>query len=64
MSLTGKTILVGITGGIAAYKTCEIVRSLVKLNANVKVVLTENAKEFVTKTTLQTLSKNPVYCEQ
>lgn len=64
MILNGKTILIGITGGIAAYKICELIRNLVKLGANVKTVVTPSAKEFVTETTLRTLTKNPVYCEQ
>lgn len=64
MPLSGKKILVGITGGIAAYKTCELIRALVKLNAEVKAVLTPSAKAFVTETTLMTLTKNPVYVEQ
>ena len=63
-NLSGKKILVGITGGIAAYKTCEIIRGLVKLGAEVKAVISPNAREFVTETTLRTLTKNPVYCEQ
>lgn len=58
--LNGKTILVGITGGIAAYKVCELIRMFVKNGANVKVVATENSLNFVTKLTLQTLSQNPV----
>lgn len=64
MALSGKKILLGITGGIAAYKCCELIRAFVKLNADVKVVLTSSAKEFITETTLRTLSKNPVYVEQ
>jgi len=64
MTLSDKKILVGITGGIAAYKTCELIRSLIKLNAEVKAVITPAAKEFVTETTLRTLTQNPVYCEQ
>lgn len=64
MPLSGKNILVGITGGIAAYKTCELIRNLVKLNACVKAVMTPSAKEFITETTLRTLTKNPVYSEQ
>lgn len=64
MVLSGKKILVGITGGIAAYKTCDLIRRLVKLNADVRAVITPAAREFVTETTLRTLSKNPVYCEQ
>ena len=64
MSLSGKKILVGITGSIAAYKTCELIRALVKLGAEVKAVMTENAKEFITETTIMTLTKNPVYSNQ
>lgn len=64
MKLKGKKILLGITGGIAAYKMCDFARSLIKLGADVKVILTPHAKEFVTVTTLQTLTKNPVYTEQ
>lgn len=64
MTLSGKKILIGITGGIAAYKTCELIRKLIKLNADVKAVITPAAKEFVTETTLRTLTKNTVYCEQ
>ena len=45
---TNKRILVGVTGGIAAYKSCELVRKLVKSEAQVKVVMTEAAKRFVT----------------
>lgn len=59
-NLNGKTILIGITGGIAAYKVCELIRMFVKAGANVKVVATENSLNFVTKLTLQTLSQNPV----
>lgn len=58
--LANKRILVGITGGIAAYKTAELVRELVKLGAEVQVVLTEAAKSFVTPMTLTALSGNPV----
>ncbi len=58
--LKGKHILVGVTGGIAAYKTATIIRLLVKEGAEVKVVMTEHAKEFITPLTLATLSKNPV----
>lgn len=53
-------ILLGITGGIAAYKTPQLVRLLVKKGHNVRVILTEKAKEFVTPLTLGTLSKEPV----
>lgn len=59
--LNGKNILLGITGGIAAYKTAFLVRLLVKKGANVKVVMTQAAKDFVTPLTLSTLSNNPVF---
>lgn len=59
--LNGKNILLGITGGIAAYKAAFLVRLLVKEGANVRVVMTESAKDFVTPLTLSTLSKNEVY---
>ncbi len=62
--LTGKTVLVGITGAIAAYKVCSLIRLFKKNNANVKVVVTPNALNFVTKTTLESLSQNPVDIEQ
>lgn len=58
--LKGKKILVGVTGGIAAYKTATIVRFLVKEGAEVKVLMTDTAKEFITPLTMATLSKNPV----
>ncbi|OGI21821.1 MAG: hypothetical protein A2287_03885 [Candidatus Melainabacteria bacterium RIFOXYA12_FULL_32_12] len=64
MKLANKKILVGITGGIAAYKTCELIRQLIKSGAQVRAVVTPAAKEFVTETTLRTLTKNQVYCEQ
>lgn len=58
--LGSQNILVGITGGIAAYKTAFLVRLLKKAGANVKVVMTENASSFVSPLTLATLSENPV----
>jgi len=58
--LKGKKILVGVTGGIAAYKTATVVRLLVKEGCEVKVVMTNHAKDFITPLTLATLSKNPV----
>jgi phosphopantothenoylcysteine decarboxylase / phosphopantothenate---cysteine ligase len=61
--LNGKEIIVGITGGIAAYKTAELVRELTKRGANVHVVMTKNAMEFVTPLTFQTISGNPVIHE-
>jgi len=61
--LKGKNILIGVTGGIAAYKTATIIRLLVKEGASVKVIMTDHAKEFITPLTLSTLSKNPVFTE-
>lgn len=58
--IKGKNILLGVTGGIAAYKAATIIRLLVKEGASVKVVMTPLAKEFITPLTLATLSKNPV----
>src|SRR5437773_8555408 len=55
-----KKILIGITGSIAAYKTIYLVRLLVKEGAEVKVIMTPSAKDFVSKLTISTLSKNPV----
>ena len=55
-----KTIVLGVTGSIAAYKSAELASLLVKQNHNVFVVMTEDAVEFITPLTLQTLSKNPV----
>ena len=62
--LKDKNILLGITGGIAAYKICTLIRLYKKAGANVRVVVTPNALKFVTKLTLQTLSNNEVYVEQ
>lgn len=61
--LKGKKILVGVTGGIAAYKTASIIRLLVKNNAEVRVIMTAHSKEFITPLTLATLSKNPILTE-
>ncbi len=62
--LSGKTVLIGITGAIAAYKTCELIRLFKRNNAKVRVVVTPNAMNFVTKTTLETLSQTPLNIEQ
>lgn len=62
--LNGKTVLIGITGGIAAYKICELIRKFKKNGANVKIICTPNALNFVTKLTLQNLSQNQVYVEE
>jgi len=60
-TLANRQIIVGITGGIAAYKACELVRRLRDLGAQVRVVMTPAACEFITPLTLQALSGNPVY---
>ena len=60
MSLTGKRILIGISGGIAAYKSAELVRRLKERHAEVRVVMTESAKAFITPLTLQAVSGEPV----
>lgn len=59
--LSGKKILLGVSGGIAAYKTAPLVRLFIKAGAHVKVVMTPASKDFVTPLTLSTLSKNPVH---
>lgn len=59
--LSGKNILLGISAGIAAYKTASLVRLFIKAGANVKVVMTPASKDFITPLTLSTLSKNPVH---
>ena len=63
MALQGKHILVGISGGIAAYKIPELIRGLVKAGAEVRVATTRHALEFVTELTLQTVSGHPVYSD-
>ena len=59
--LSGKNILLGISAGIAAYKSAGLVRLFIKAGANVKVVMTPASKDFITPLTLSTLSKNPVH---
>ena len=59
--LSGKKILLGVSGGIAAYKTPTLVRLLIKKGAEVKVIITHSARDFVSPLTLATLSNNPVY---
>lgn len=61
--LQGKCIILGVTGGIAAYKAAELLRLLVKAGAEVHVVMTRSAQEFITPLTFQTLSGNPVHTE-
>jgi phosphopantothenoylcysteine decarboxylase/phosphopantothenate--cysteine ligase len=59
--LSGKKILIAITAGIAAYKTASLVRLFIKLDAEVKIIMTPASKDFITPLTLSTLSKNPVH---
>lgn len=61
MKLQGKKVLLGITGGIAAYKSAELCRNLKKAGAEVRVVMTKGAQAFITPLTLQALSGNPVH---
>lgn len=61
--LENKKIVLGITGGIAAYKSAELTRALIKEGAKVKVIMTRSAREFITPLTLQTLSQGPVYTD-
>jgi phosphopantothenoylcysteine decarboxylase/phosphopantothenate--cysteine ligase len=59
--LSGKKIVLGISGGIAAYKTAHLVRLFIKAGAQIQVIMTPASKDFITPLTLSTLSKNPVY---
>lgn len=61
--LSGKKILLGISGGIAAYKSAHLIRLFIKAGAHVQVIMTPASRDFVTPLTLSTLSKNPVYSE-
>jgi phosphopantothenoylcysteine decarboxylase / phosphopantothenate---cysteine ligase len=61
MDLSGRHLILGMTGGIAAYKACELVRRLRDAGASVRVVMTRAAQEFVTPTTMQALSGQPVF---
>ncbi|MCM2999532.1 bifunctional phosphopantothenoylcysteine decarboxylase/phosphopantothenate--cysteine ligase CoaBC [Paenibacillus cellulositrophicus] len=61
--LTGKTIVLGVTGGIAAFKAASLCSKLVQRGADVHVIMTESAKQFITELTFQSLSKNPVYSD-
>ena len=63
MKLQGKHIVLGITGSIAAYKACLLIRLLVKEGAEVQVVITPSGKEFITPLTLSTLTRKPVISE-
>lgn len=64
MELAGKKIVLGLTGGIACYKSAEFTRALIKAGASVNVVMTQGATQFVTPITMQGLSGNPVYSDQ
>ena len=61
--LNGKKVLLGISGGIAAYKSANLVRLIIKSGAEVQVIMTPSSKSFITPLTLSTLSKNEVYSE-
>lgn len=63
MGLSGKKILIAISGGIAAYKIHFLIRNFVKKGAEVQVIMTRDAENFVTKLSISTLSKNPVYSD-
>ncbi len=64
MELKGKRVVLGVTGGIAAYKAAELIRLLVKQGAEVQVAMTEGAGHFITATTFQALSGRPVFADQ
>jgi phosphopantothenoylcysteine decarboxylase/phosphopantothenate--cysteine ligase len=64
MDLDGRKIVLGLTGGVACYKSAELTRSLVKAGASVQVVMTEAATHFITPVTMQALSGKPVYVDQ
>ena len=61
--LFNRNVLLGVSGGIAAYKSAELTRQLLELGANVRVIMTRGAQEFITPLTLQALSGNPVHTE-
>jgi len=60
INMSKKTVILGVTGGIAAYKSCEIVSRLIKQDINVQVVMTKSAQEFVRPLVFQSLSNQPV----
>ena len=61
--MKGKKIVLGVTGGIAAYKAAELAREFIKRGASVHVIMTKNATEFIAPLTFQTLTGNPVYVD-
>lgn len=63
MKKPAKEVILGVTGGIAAYKSCDIIRKLRKSGFNVTVIMTEEARHFITPLTLQTISRNKVYSD-
>lgn len=58
--MKGKNIVIGMTGGIACYKVCELITHLTREGANIEVIMTQNATEFITPLTIETLSKHKV----
>lgn len=62
--MQGRRVLIGVGGGIAAYKVCEVVSTLAKAGADVRVVLTDGAQQFITPLTLATLSRRPTYSDR
>ncbi len=64
MQLTGKHIVLGLTGGVACYKAAELARALIKVGASVQVVMTEAARHFITPVTMQALTGKPVFTDQ
>lgn len=64
MAILGRRVLVGIGGGIAAYKICEVISTLAKAGAEVRAILTDSAQQFITPLTLTTLCRHPAYADQ
>jgi phosphopantothenoylcysteine decarboxylase/phosphopantothenate--cysteine ligase len=64
MQLTGKHIVLGLTGGVACYKAAELARALIKVGASLQVVMTEAARHFITPVTMQALTGKPVFTDQ
>ncbi len=62
--ISNRRILIGITGGIAAYKVCEVISTLAKAGADLRVILTNTAEQFITPVTVATLSRHPAYTDQ
>jgi len=62
--MEGRRVLIGVGGGIAAYKVCEVISALAKAGAEVRTILTNSAQEFITPLTIATLSRHPAYTDQ